>query len=128
MAYEKGQSGNPKGRPAGHTSGAKLRKAIEAKSTAILKAVIEAAISGDIAACKILLDRICPTLKPQAIPVTVGLGNTLMDTGNNIIASILAGQIPPDVGAALITALANQGKLIELQEIMSRLEALEGKQ
>jgi hypothetical protein len=125
MAFKKGESGNPQGRPAGMTSGAKLRKSIETKSTAILKTVIQAAIEGDINACKILLDRICPVLKPQAIAVTVPQGGTLADSGSNILAAALGGSIPTDAAAQLIGALANQGKLIELQELTLRIEQIE---
>ena len=50
---------------------------------------------------------------------------TLAEQGNEIIRATLSGNIPPDIGAQLITALANQGKLIELQELTERIEILE---
>jgi hypothetical protein len=62
--FKPGRSGNVAGRPAGKTPGAKIRKAIEAQADGILKSVIDAAVSGDMQACKMLLDRITPTLKP----------------------------------------------------------------
>ena len=37
----------------------------------------------------------------------------------------MAGQIPPDVGSQLITALSSQGKLVELEELTKRIEVLE---
>jgi hypothetical protein len=123
--FEKGISGNPSGRPAGKTPGAKLRKAIEHRADDILQAVIDSAIKGDMTACKMLLDRITPTLKAQAFPVSIEPGTTLPETGSNIINATLSGSVPPDVGAALITALSNQGKLVELQEITERLQRIE---
>jgi len=123
--FTKGVSGNPNGRPAGKTPGAKIRKAIEEKADSILQSVIDAAVSGDMQACKMLLDRITPTLKAQALPVNIELGASLPETGGNILAATMAGQIPPDIGAQLITALSNQGKLVELQELTKRIEALE---
>ena len=125
MAFKKGESGNPSGRRPGTTAGAKLRKSIETKAPAILKTVIDAAIGGDLAACKILLDRIIPVLKAQALPVNVPIGETLPDTGGNIIVATLTGSIPPDIGSQLITALANQGRLVELQELAERLQRIE---
>lgn len=125
MPFVKGNSGNLAGRPPGRTHGAKIRQAIEENTTAILKTVIDAAIAGDMQAAKILLDRIIPVLKAQALPVTVPIGETLPDTGGNIIVATLTGSIPPDVGAALITALSNQGRLIELQELAERLLRIE---
>ena len=125
--FKKGISGNPAGRPAGKTPGAKLRKAIESKATDILQSVINAAIDGDMGACKMLLDRITPTLKPQALAITVPVKDTLPEQGGEIIKATVTGLIPPDVGSQLITALSNQGKLIELQELSERLARLEKK-
>ena len=47
------------------------------------------------------------------------------DRVGEIIRATLSGQIPPDIGAQLISALSNQGKLIELQELTQRVEKLE---
>ena len=37
----------------------------------------------------------------------------------------MAGQIPPDIGSQLITALVNQAKIVEIDELTRRIEALE---
>jgi len=125
MAFKKGTSGNPSGRPAGKTSAGEIRQAIEQESTAILKAVIDAAVLGDMQAAKILIDRLCPQLKPMALPVTIPVGDTLPESGANVIFAMLGGQLPPDVGAQIITALAHQSKLIETLELSERLARLE---
>jgi hypothetical protein len=125
--FKKGISGNPSGRPAGQTPGAKLRKAIEAKADDILQAVIDAAVNGDMAACKMLLDRITPALKPQALSITLPVKETLPEQGSEIIKAIVTAQIAPDIGSQLITALSNQGKLVELQELAERLSRIEKK-
>ena len=125
--FKKGISGNPSGRPAGQTPGAKLRKAIEAKADDILQAVIDAAVNGDMAACKMLLDRITPALKPQALSITLPVKETLPEQGSEIIKAIVTAQIAPDIGSQLITALSNQGKLVELQELAEHLSRIEKK-
>lgn len=125
MAFKKGTSGNPSGRLAGQTPGAKLRKAIELKADDILQAVINAAVSGDMQACKMLLDRITPTLKPQALPIFLPVKSTLAEQGGEIIEATMTGQIPPDIGSQLITALANQSKIVEIDELTKRIEILE---
>lgn len=125
MAFKKGESGNLSGRPRGKTPGAKLRAAIEKDAHLILKSVINAAICGDMAACKMLLDRITPTLKPQALPIRLPVNGTLAEQGGEIIRATLSGQIPPDVGAQLITALSAQAKVIEIDDLAKRIEALE---
>lgn len=123
--FTKGASGNPKGKPSGLTTAAKIRTAIQDALPAILEIVVKAAQSGDMQACKILMDRVCPTLKPQALPVNVPTDGTLVDQGNEVIRATLAGEIPPDIGAQLITALSNQGKLVDLEEMANRLARIE---
>jgi hypothetical protein len=125
MAFKKGESGNINGRPPGKTPGAKLRKAIEEQADSILQAVIDAAIGGDMQACKILLDRITPTLKPQTLPVSLPVSVSLSEQGGEVLKAVMAGQIPPDIGSQLITALAAQAKIIEVDELTKRIAALE---
>jgi len=123
--FKKGTSGNPAGRPAGKTPGAKIRRAIETHADNILQSVIDAAVSGDMTACKMLLDRITPTLKPIAMPINLPVNGTLAEQGGEVIRASLSGQIPPDIGSQLITALAAQSKIIEIDELTKRIEALE---
>jgi hypothetical protein len=130
MAFVKGKSGNPQGRKPGKTPGAKIRKAIEQRADDIVQALIDAAVGGDVAAAKALLDRITPTLKPIAAQVTITLpdGAGLAEQGSAVIQAALNGTIPPDIGSQLITALANQAKIVEIDELTRRIEALEEKQ
>ena len=123
--FKAGISGNPKGRPKDKTPATLLRKSIIDDMPEIILKLVEQAKNGDTAAAKILLDRCCPALKPQAMNITLPINGNLAEQGNEIIRATLSGNIPPDVGAQLITALANQGKLIELQELTERIEILE---
>lgn len=125
MAYQKGESGNPAGRPRGSETASKIRAQIDSALPDILNSVIENARNGDMAAAKLLIDRVCPTLKPQALIINLPTDGTLVEQGNSIIQAALSGQVPPDVGSQLITALSHQGKLIELQELRERLVRLE---
>lgn len=123
--FKSGESGNPKGRPPGLTTANKIRHEIQESLPSILETVVKAAQSGDMAACKLILDRVCPTIKPVALPISLPTDGTLVDQGNAVIQATLTGQIPPDIGAQLITALSNQGKLIDLEELADRLKRIE---
>ena len=123
--FKPGQSGNPAGRPKDKTPATLLRKSIVNEMPEIVKTLVDSAKNGDIQAAKVLLDRICPPLRSQALPIEVEMGDTLPNTGGNILSAILSGDIPPDIGSILIKALTDQGKLIELQEIAERLKRLE---
>jgi hypothetical protein len=130
MAFKKGTSGNPAGRKPGQTPGAQIRKAIEERKDDILQAVIQAAVGGDMSACKMLLDRITPPLKPVAaqIALSVPEGAGLSEQGATVVTATLSGQIPPDIGSQLITALAAQSKLVEIDDLTKRIEILEQNQ
>ncbi len=123
--FKPGQSGNPNGRPKDKTPATMLRKSIAEAMPGIITKLVEAALDGDVAAAKVLLDRTCPALKPQAMPICLPVVDSLAGQGNEIITATMQGIIPPDIGAALITALSNQGKLVELQEMAERLERIE---
>ena len=123
--FKAGVSGNPLGRKKGTTPASMLRKSIVNDMPEIILKLVDQAKNGDTAAAKILLDRCCPTLKPQAMNVNIPVNGTLAEQGGEIISATLSGQIPPDIGSQLITALSNQGKLIELQELTERLSRLE---
>jgi dihydrodipicolinate synthase/N-acetylneuraminate lyase len=125
--FKAGISGNPKGRPKDKTPATLLRKSIIDDMPEIILKLAEQAKNGDTAAAKILLDRCCPTLKPQALAISLPINGSLAEQGGEIIRATLSGHIPPDLGAQLINALANQGKLIELQELTQRLDNIEKK-
>lgn len=125
--FVKGQSGNVRGRPAGRTAGARLRKAIEERADDLLGVVIDMAMAGDLAACSLLLNRIVPPLK--AVTPTVSVPATgdasLLERANSIIDETMQGNLSPDVATQLMGALANLGKIIESTELETRLENLE---
>ena len=127
MAFKKGQSGNPAGRSPGSTPAAKLKKIIADNMPEILASLIEQAKLGDTSAAKALMDKVIPSLKSQALPVSIAAEEGLNHQGQAVIAATLAGTIPPNIGAALITALSNQAKLVEFEEMSQRLVRIEQK-
>jgi hypothetical protein len=125
MPFIKGTSGNAKGRPSANISANKLRKSINEDMPDILNKLIELAKGGDVQAIKLVLERVCPALKPQAVPINLPFVESLAGQGNEIIRATMQGKIPPDLGSQLITALANQAKVIEIDELTKRIEVLE---
>ena len=125
--FTAGVSGNPKGRKKGTTAASMLRKSIADDMPEIILTLVGLAKNGDTAAAKILLDRCCPALKPQAMAINLPVNGTLAEQGGEIIRATMAGHIPPDIGSQLITALAAQSKIIEIDQLTQRIEALEAK-
>jgi hypothetical protein len=68
MAWKKGESGNPRGRPTGTGEVASLRAALAKHLPEVIAAVVEAAKKGDTAAARLILDRTGPALRPEEGP------------------------------------------------------------
>jgi hypothetical protein len=130
MAFKKGVSGNPSGRPKDSGKIAKLRAAIVAELPGIISTLLIQAKAGDIQAAKLLIDRAMPALKPQSEPVvfSIAANDGLAGIGQSIIDSVSRSEIPADIGSQLITALGTQARIIETDELMKRIEELEAKQ
>jgi Family of unknown function (DUF5681) len=122
--FKPGLSGNPKGRPKNTNTSIFRNKLIEA-TPGIIERLIEMALDGDSTAIKAVLDRVCPALKAQAMAISLPVKSTLAEQGGAIIKATMTGQIPPDIGSQLITALASQSKIVEIDDVLKRLDALE---
>jgi len=127
MAFKKGQSGNSAGRPAGKTPATELKKIIADNMPDILQQMIKQAKNGDTGAAKALIDKVIPNLKPQAMTVQVQTSGSIAGQAQEVITATLEGSIPPDVSGMMLNTLANQAKLIEQEELIQRIEALEKK-
>lgn len=126
--FKKGVSGNPKGRPAGRTTGARLREQLAKDVPEILESLVTAAKSGDVAAAKLVLDRALPSLRPIDQPERLSItGDTLSAQGRTILQAVSAGEIAAATGATLIGALAGLARIHEVSELQARIEKLEAR-
>jgi len=118
-----------RGRPHGAGPVARLRKELlaDGKLDKLLVKTYELAMAGDVAAVRILLDRVIPPLRAQAAPVQFALtGNTLTAQAKALLAAAAAGELPPDVASELISALARVVQIDQGDELRRRLDALDG--
>ena len=125
-AWKPGQSGNPKGRPAGTGEVAKLRAAIADRVPELLAAMMARALDGDVGAARLLLERAIAPLKAaeqvQALSLPDG---TLTDQGRAVLAAVAAGELAPGQGAALLGAIGTLARVAEIDELARRIEVLE---
>ncbi len=126
MAFVKGVSGNPAGKPRGTINKTtKLRRSLEKDLPSILTAMVEQAKQGDTTAAKLLLDRVLPALRPVDPATPIQLGETLTESGQAIVSALSAGQLGANQAAQLLTAIGTLAKIHEVDELTRRVEQLE---
>jgi hypothetical protein len=117
-----GKSGNPNGRPA--TESAAIRKQLAANYEAIIQAVRSAALGGDMQACKMILERICPPLKAQGAPVIINLPpeGDMIQIAEALIRAAAEGSLAPDTAAQMVSAVGQLARITEIKEDLSKSE------
>lgn len=127
-SFRKGVSGNPAGRRPGVPDRRReLRELIRPHVPELIEQARALAKAGDAAAIRLLLDRALPPLKPtsEAVAFDLPADASLADQARAILAAIAAGKLDPVTGRALVDALASVGRLVEVEELTRRIEALE---
>lgn len=129
MAFKKGMSGNPLGKPKGTAKIQPLRDLIAQALPDIIHTLISLARTGDTQAAKLLLERALPPLKPQSEPVRfdVASNDTMAAIGQSIVDAVSRAELQPDSAVMILNALTSQAKLIESTELVKRIEQLEQK-
>ena len=126
MAFKKGQSGNPKGRP----KGARDRRLalLLSNEKKLQRKLVQMALKGDMRAMQLCADRLWPKLRLEALPINVkAKSSDLSDQGRAIVDAALRGEITAEVLRDILTALYGQARLVELTELEERLQELERK-
>lgn len=124
MPWQPGQTGNPKGRPPKGTATADALRA-NIKTAEIVRTVQELALSGDMTACRILLDRVLPPLKATDTPAPVPIPADLTAASAAVLQALAQGLLTPDQGSAVASVLASLARVKEATELEARIAALE---
>lgn len=122
--FAAGQSGNPAGRP--RSESAQVRAKLQEHGPEVAAVVLERALEGDLYACRLILDRCVPALKPRAEPVQIDLpaGAGIVAQAQAVLAAAAAGALPVDQAVALIGAVADLGRIIEIEQLAAELAEL----
>jgi len=128
--WKKGVSGNPAGRKLGqrHKTTVMLEKLMDGDSEAILAAVMNAALLGDMTAARMILDRVAPPAKDR--PIYIALPETASTEGvelaqATIVKAVADGELLPSEGAILSNLVESRRRAIETNELLVRIEAIE---
>ena len=119
-----GQSGNPNGRPKGSKNrSTKLREALLDELPELLATLKERALAGDMAAMRLLLERVMPPKKQEANTVDIpGLeeAETYQDKANAILSAVAVGKLAPEHGVALINAIGSMFRPLKVDDAIAK--------
>ncbi len=122
-----GRSGNPAGRKPGTLNHkTRIRQRFEEQGEAVGEVVLAAALEGDLNACAMILSRTEPPLRPSSAPVTFTFdpSMTLTEMAGSLLVAISRGQISPEVGKGLMSALSAFAGMKEIDELATQLAEL----
>jgi hypothetical protein len=97
-------------------------------AAAIVERLQEAALGGDVAAARTLLERALPVYRSSAEPVELPEldgAQELTDKARAVLDAVAKGRIPPDLGAQLVSAIGTVSRVAEVDELLRRIAALE---
>ena len=122
--FKAGQSGNPNGRPKGSKNRyTELREALKDDLPDLLATLKELALAGDMAAMRLLLERVMPSKKQEANTVDIPEleeAETFQDKADAILSAVAVGKLAPEHGVALINAIGSMVKPLKVDDAVAK--------
>ena len=125
--FAKGNRASP-GRPPGRGVVAELRDKLAQDVDKVITKVREQALAGDPQSIRILLDRVVPSLRPVELPAPINMpAGDLTQQAQAVIQAAADGDLAPGQATQLLQGLGALAKIIEIDDLAKRIEALEEK-
>ena len=131
--FQKGQSGNPKGRPKGARNKATLamESLLDGEAEALTRRAVEMALGGDTVALRLCMERIMPARKDRHITFDLpklATAGDLVKARAALVEAVAKGQITPSEAGELSKLVEGCAKALDLHDIQQRLDKLEAAQ
>jgi hypothetical protein len=128
--FRPGQSGNPSGRPKGarNATTIALESLLDGQAKALTQKAVDLALSGDLIALRMCLDRILPVRKNRPIEFALPTIETIADAPKAIgaiSAAVASGEITVSDAADISRLVETYVRAIEASDVDKRLRALE---
>ena len=128
--FKPGKSGNPDGRPRGSRNATTLalESLLDGQATALTQKAINLALTGDMAALRLCLDRILPPRKDRPVSFELPPIKSAQDaaaTVSAVLAAVASGELTPADAGEISKLIEAYVKAFETAELAERLERLE---
>jgi hypothetical protein len=128
--FEKGVSGNPRGRPLGsrHRATLAAEALLDGEAEKLTRKCVEMALAGDATAMRLCFDRLIAPRRERPVSFAfpaIKKAADIIEATTALTGAVATGELVPGEAAALSTLLANVGRAIELGEIEDRIARLE---
>ena len=128
--FKPGRSGNPDGRPKGarNATTLALEALLDGQAQTLTQKAIDLALTGDIPALRLCLDRILPPRKDRPVSFTLPTINSAQDAAavvSSVLAAVAAGELTPADAAEVGKLIDSYVKAYETAELADRLDRLE---
>ena len=128
--FQKGQSGNPAGKPAGTRNATTLavEALLDGEAKAITRVAIDKALAGDPIALRLVLERVAPVRRGRPVQFDLPPLENATDLAPaiaGILKATAAGDLTPEEASTIATLLEAKRKAIETGELEQRLDLLE---
>jgi len=126
--WVKGQSGNLKGKPPGIADLRTVaRNLLESRQEELVRALIDRAAAGDVAALKLALERVyaAPRQAHEAVEIE-GLADatTYAEQAAAVRQALARGKIAPDVAVSILTGIKDAAVAERVEALTSEIEGL----
>jgi Family of unknown function (DUF5681) len=130
MQFQKGQSGNPAGRPRGarNRTTILMQALLADRAEAIGRKVIQLAEDGDMAAIRLCMDRLAPAPKDEPVDIELPPLEKPADSvaaAATIVAGVAAGDLTPSQAGQLAKVIDVYVRAIETKAFDERLSTVE---
>jgi len=125
--FQMGQSGNPNGRPRGSRNAATIAME-DGQAEALTQKAVELALTGEIQALRLCLDRIFPPRKDRPVTFRLPPIKTAQDAVmacSAVLEAVAAGDMTPADASEISKLLDTWIKVFETSELADRLDRLE---
>jgi hypothetical protein len=128
--FKAGASGNPDGRPRGSRNAATLalESLLDGQAEALTQKAIDLALSGDMAALRLCLERIIPPRKDRPVNFAfprISNAKEATTTMSAVLTAVAAGDLTPTEASEVGKLVDIFVKAVEATDLTERLERLE---